>query len=430
MEKLTTKTLAMILAGGRGKRMEILCHVRPKPALSFAGGFRVIDFSLSNCIHSQINNIAVLTDYQRSHMAKYLNGWRSDNAQFTNFDILEPRKESYKGTADAVYQNLDYLRNRDAEMILVLAGDHIYKMDYRPMLAFHKRTRADVTVGVVHVPIEETYRFGTVQIDSHSRITDFIEKSRNSGSNLASMGIYIFNKDILMEILARDAARLNSSHDFGYAILPEMVRLFRLFAYKFQGYWQDIGTKNAYYDANMELIGPYPSFSLNSQWHILTEKKDLALVMKTNQGIIQNSLISPGCIIKGQVVNSVLSPGVKVKAQAVVRNSILMSDVTIGYHSVIDRCILDEGVNVGQYCYIGFGPALLDDDHNITAVGKGATVPNHTAVGRNCTIMPYVKPPDFRNSTVTSGMILFPHSVTGGVSSTEEEDSRHNEFAF
>ncbi len=412
-----TKILAMILAGGQGKRMDILCRVRPKPALSFAGGFRVIDFSLSNCVHSGVGGIAVLTDYQRSHMAEYLNRWRLANAGFMNFDILEPQKGSYKGTADAVYQNLDYLRKCPTEAVLVLSGDHIYKMDYRKMVAFHERVKADVTVSVVTVPIEQMYRFGTVRVDSDARITGFIEKSRNSRSNLASMGIYIFDKKVLMECLINDAAQPDSPHDFGYAILPEMVRRDRVFAYPFHGYWQDIGNKDAYYAANMELIGRQPSFSLNNRWHILTEEQDLALMKKVNHGSIQNSLVSPGCIIKGRVENSILSPGVRIEEQAIVRDSILMSDVSVGYHSVVDRCILDEYVDISQYCYIGFGTSLLAGGYDITVVGKGVAVPKGTAVGRNCTIMPYVKPSDFHRNTVPSGTTLSPPHIARGMSS-------------
>jgi glucose-1-phosphate adenylyltransferase len=410
--------LAMVLAGGRGKRMEILCYVRPKPALSFAGGFRVIDFSLSNCVHSGVGGIAVLTDYQRTRMAEYLQRWRLANAGALKFDILEPQKGSYKGTADAVYQNLDYLRDYDADTVLVLAGDHIYKMDYREMLDFHRQVKADVTVGVVKVPFEETYRFGTVQVDPGSRITEFIEKSRNSRSNLASMGIYLFNKKVLMERLAEDAARPDSPHDFGYAVIPETVRRDRVFAYQFQGYWQDIGTKDAYYSANMELIGSHPLFSLNSRWHILTEQHELALIMKANQGIIQNSLVSPGCVIRGRVENSVLSPGVRVDEQAIVKNSILMSGVSIGSYSLVDRCILDENVNIGQYCYLGFGSSLFAGQ-DITVVGKGAAFPDHIAVGRNCTIMPRVQPSDFLGNTISSNTTLsriFPRGASATVS--------------
>ena len=386
--------------------MGILCDVRPKPALSFAGNFRVVDFSLSNCVHSGINSIGVLTDYQRTYMTRYLNHWRLANAASVNFTILEPRRVSYKGTADAVYQNIEYLRTLDSEVILILAGDHIYKMDYSNMLAFHDKMKADVTVGVITVPMEETYRFGTVKVESDSRIVDFVEKVKNAKSNLASMGIYVFNKDVLIKRLCEDAARPDSPHDFGYAILPEMVRYDRVFAYQFKGYWQDIGTKDAYYDANMELVKPKPSFSLNGTWSILNDKQDSASLMKPGQGVIENSLVSPGCIVEGHVQNSILSPGVRIEKQAIVRNSILMSGVSVGYHSVVDRCILDEDIDIGRFCYIGFGIDLFDDSCDLTTVGKEVVIPSHTAVGRDCTIMPHVEPSDFQGSLIPSGTTL------------------------
>jgi len=409
-----SSVLAMVLAGGRGKRMDILCHLRPKPALSFAGGFRVIDFSLSNCIHSGISKIAILTDYRRAEMAEYINSWRRTNTGFRNLDILDPTRGSYKGTADAVYQNLDYLRKSDAKVVLVLAGDHIYKMDYRKMLAFHEQKKAEATIGVVTVPIEQTYRFGTLKTDSGSRVTNFVEKSPNSESNLASMGIYAFDKDILIERLSDDAARVDSPHDFGYAILPGMVGRDRVFAHQFDGYWQDIGTRDAYYKANMGLIETQPAFTLDSNWHILSEEPGLALMQKTNQGNIQNSLVSPGCVVKGRVENSILSAGVRIEKEAVVKDSILMAGVSIGYHTVVDRCILDEKVNIGRYCYIGFDAGLPWAEQNITVVGKGVSVPNNIAVGRNCTIMPGVEPGDFRGNVVPTGATL-SHPAAKGV---------------
>ena len=213
------ETIALILAGGRGKRMDILCHLRPKPALPFAGRYRVIDFTLSNCVYSGIDDLVVLTDYQRSDMAKYLERWCAANSVKT-FKILEPETTSYKGTADAVYQNLDYLKEFNARQVLILAGDHIYKMDYSGMLDFHQQTGADLTVGVTRVPFEETHRFGTVLINRDGEILEFVEKSRNASSNLASMGIYIFNRNVLIQRLQEDAKNPKSAHDFGFNILP------------------------------------------------------------------------------------------------------------------------------------------------------------------------------------------------------------------
>ncbi len=403
---MSEKEVALILAGGRGKRMDILCYLRPKPALPFAGRFRVIDFSLSNCIHSQIAELACLVDYQRALMAKYLREWNSANGAAADLSILTPAVGSYAGTADAVYQNLDYLEKQDAEVVLILAGDHIYKMDYRKMIAFHHMAKADVTVGVVRVPMEETYRFGTVTMDAEGRIKEFIEKSTSSRSNLASMGIYVFNKDILAKRLVEDAGEPDSPHDFGYAILPRMVALDRVFAYEYGGYWQDIGTMETYYEANMELLVSRPGFSLNSDWPILSESSRLPVCRANKEGNIVNSMISPGCIIEGRVENSVLSPGVHVAEQAIVKNSVVMADSRIGYHSIIDRCVLDERVNVGKFCYVGFGAGFVPGNWEITVLGKDVAVPDGTAIGRKCRVVPGFMPEAFGTRVVPPGTTL------------------------
>jgi glucose-1-phosphate adenylyltransferase len=403
---------AVILAGGSGKRMDILCHIRPKPALPFAGRFRVIDFSLSNCFHSQISDIAVLTDYQRSYMADYIRQWHRFNAHSTNCSVLEPGAGSYLGTADAVYQNLDYFYKRNVNTVLVLAGDHVYKLDYRKMLAFHREVNADVTVGVIPVPLEETHRFGTVTLDTSGRITDFLEKSPISRSNMASMGIYVFNRRILAERLIEDAGDQTSRHDFGYSLLPDMVKRDRVFAYQFEGYWQDIGTVEAYYEANMELTKEQPCFSLNSATPVMTQEQHLSPPCICGQASIINSLVSPGCVVKGRVENSVLSPKAWVDEGAVVRNSVIMGNAFIGRHSVVDHCVLDEEVKIGDYCYLGFGSSLIPGNCDITVLGKGVTVPPHTAIGRNCKIMPHVEASDFVSNVVTSGVILLKRSLT------------------
>lgn len=403
--------VAVILAGGKGKRMDILCQLRPKPALPFAGRFRVIDFSLSNCIYSQISNIAVLTDYQRSYMADYLNRWHLTNASSTNFRVLEPKTDSYGGTADAVYQNLSFLTKNKADAVLVLAGDHVYKLDYRKMLAFHQKVKADVTVGIIPVPIEQASRFGTVTIDANGRITEFLEKSPTPQSNLASMGIYVFNKDVLTERLVEDAANPISQHDFGYSLLPDMVKHDKVFAYRFDGYWQDIGTVETYVEANMELTKPQPHFSLNGTTPVLAGDQKLPAPCISKQASIRNSLISPGCVIRGRVENSVLSPRVWVDEQAIVRNSIIMENTYIGRYSVVERCVLDEEVNIGEYCYIGFSASSMPVDRDITVLGKGVIVPTHTAIGRNCKIMPDVRPSDFINNVIKPGAVMSGRSM-------------------
>jgi glucose-1-phosphate adenylyltransferase len=405
------KIVALILAGGQGKRMDVLCHLRPKPALPFAGRFKVIDFTLSNCVYSGINHLAILTDYQRSYMAKYLREWGLANAVKT-FNVLEPKTGSYKGTADAVYQNLPYLNNFDTENVLILGGDHIYKVDYGKMITFHEQSKAAVTVGVIRVPIEEAHRFGTVSLGDGGEMLDYVEKPRHPRSNLASMGIYVFNRDVLAERLNEDAIESDSPHDFGYAIIPSMVGRDKVYAYEFTDYWQDIGTPQAYYAANMELISAQPSFSLNTTRTVLTQRLDLPPPNISHKAMVVNSLLSPGCVIKGRVENSILSPGVRIDEQAEVRNSVLMPNVLVGYHSVVDTCIIDEGVNIGKLCYIGFGKSLLLGDGDITILGKGVNVPSHTAIGRNCTVLPRVGTSSFRGNLVASGSILSQRGIT------------------
>ena len=413
------QTLAMVLAGGRGKRMDILCQVRPKPALPFAGRFRVIDFSLSNCVYSQIQNIVILTDYQRSQMAKYLRGWYLNNPGHNEFHVLEPRAGSYKGTADAVYQNLDYLKETDADEVLILAGDHVYKMDYRQMLAFHEQVKADVTVGVISVPIEEAHRFGIVTVDPGGRVVNFVEKPKYPQSNLVSMGIYVFNKRVMCERLTEDAVRADSPHDFGYAILPGMVQRDRVFAYKFNDYWRDIGTAAAYYEANMEIMSQRARFSLDGSWPILTGGNRSKQPEELESGNVVNSIISPDCIVRGRVENSILSSGVCIDDEAVVRNSVLMSNVSVGYHSVVDQCILDEQVNVGKFCYIGFDSSLLSTDWDTTILGKGVAVPPYTAIGHRCKVLPHVGPNDFTTSVVPSGSVVPRRSKSKNISVLE-----------
>jgi len=404
------KTVAVIMAGGRGKRMDILCHVRPKPGLPFAGRFKVIDFTLSNCVYSGINDLAILTDYHRSYMAKYLKKWGLSSSGKT-FHILEPKSGSYKGTADAVFQNLPYLNKLNTENVLILAGDHIYKMDYNKILAFHEQTKAAVTIGVTKVPIKDVHRFGTVALGGGNEVLDFVEKSRNTRSNLASMGIYVFNRDVLAQRLQEDAIQPESPHDFGYAILPGMLGRDKVNAYEFTGYWQDIGTPEAYYAANMELVCAPPPFNLDGTQPVLTRRLNLPPPNISQEAVVVNSLVSPGCVIKGYVENSILSPGVWVDTQAEVWNSVLMSNTFIGYHSVVDTCIIDEEVNVGKLCYIGFGKSLLSRDCDITVLGKGVTVPSHTVIGRDSRVLPHADKSSFRGNPIGPSPILSQRGI-------------------
>jgi glucose-1-phosphate adenylyltransferase len=402
MENIT----AMILAGGRGKRMDIFCNQRPKPILPFAGQFHVIDLTLSNCVHSQINNIAVLIDYQRETMAEYLNQWKGSNPGIDGLAVFSAGPVSYTGTANAVYQNLDYLRKQDSDIVLVLAGDHIYTMDYRKMVSFHLESQADVTVGVVRVPFGEAHRFGTVNIGPGGRIIKFVEKSPAPASNLASMGIYVFNRRYLIERLMEDARNTDSLHDFGYSILPQAVNRDRVFGNEFKGYWRDIGTVESYYEANLQLLREKPDFRMEDSWPIYTVKHNLSSFNVDIPQNVVNSLISPGCIIEGYVENSVLSPGVWVAKKARILNSVVMANTHIGYHSVVDQCILDEEVNIDKFCYLGFGTSPLFRTGDITMVGKQVNLGPQIAIGKKSKIMPGLKLDDLASRFVPPGTIV------------------------
>lgn len=373
---------AMILAGGQGKRMGVLCHIRPKSLLPFAGRFRVIDFSLTNCIHSDINTIAILVDHQREIISDYLGEWQRFNSDYGNLHVLEPKNGLYNGTADAVYQNINYILDSGCGAVLVLAGDHVYRMDYRKMFQFHSQMGADVTVGVVSVPIEQAHRFGIVSLNTQCRIIDFVEKPIIPKSNLVSMGIYIFNRQVLLDHLVEDSARSSSLHDFGHTIIPEMVKRNKVFGYTFEGYWQDIGTIETYYMANMEFIREFPSLGLNDHWPILTDNNTLLASRMHCKHNVRHSIVSPSCIIMGQVENSILSPSVIVEEQAVVRESVIMANAIIGANSIVDHCILDEDVNVGRSCYIGHRSHQIQRDKDIAVVEKGVVIPDYSTVCR------------------------------------------------
>jgi len=412
--------VATILAGGKGARMDIFCQVRPKPALPFAGKYKFIDFSLSNCVHSQVKDIALLVDYQRAHLESYLKQWKKEHSPKGSINILEPENNgSYCGTADALHQNLRFLQKNTADRVLIMPSDQAYKMDYRKMLAFHEKLKADVTIGVVPVPIEEAHRFGTLTLGENGQVIEYLEKPDVPKSNLVSMGIYIFNKDILIKRLIEDSEEPDSIHDLAYSITPGMIGRDKVFAYRFDGFWRDIGTIAAYYTTSLELNGAKPPFSLDGTWPILTCENDEP-VKKSTMGVVENSIISPGCVIKGRVENSILSPGVKVDECAVVKNSILMSNVSVGLHSMVDSCIADEEVNIGEFCYVGFG-----SDHRETAectlLGKGAAISPHTAIARGCKIMPFSNPAesarkvfvrDYRSISVIESE---PHSHKTGI---------------
>lgn len=411
--------VATILAGGQGERLSVLSRERAKPAVPFGGKYRIIDFTLSNCVNSGIDDVTVLTQYRPHSLNDHIGIGRPWDLDRTHRGVrlLQPflgRSESdwYRGTADAVYQNLAFISHRPEDLTLILSGDHVYRMDYRKMIDFHEAKGADATVAVFEVPIEEASRFGTLITDRSDRVVSFEEKPKRPRSMLISMGIYVFEPGILEDRLAEDALR-RTSHDFGHDIIPSMVGRDRVYAYRFEDYWRDVGTVQSYWEANMGLVKDPPEFDLyDPNWVIHTRSEERPPARVLSQAQVSQSLISHGCTIYGTVERSVLSPGVTVAPGALVRDSILMTDASVGPDAVIDRSILDKEVRVEGGAVVGFGeeddvPNRLEPQRvntGITLVGKRAEVPAGVRIGRNCMIDAGARQSDYRGSTfVPSG---------------------------
>ena len=372
--------VAMLLAGGQGSRLYALTQKVAKPAVPFGGKYRIIDFPLSNCTNSGIDTVGVLTQYQPMLLNEYIgNGlpWDLDRT-YGGVKILPPYQGThsadwYKGTANAIYQNMQFIDRYDAEYVLILSGDHIYKMDYAKMLKFHKANNADCTIAVLDVPIEEASRFGILSVDDEQKIFKFSEKPKNPDSTKASMGIYIFTKSKLAQYLNADAADPESSNDFGKNIIPNMLKAGeRMYAYEFEGYWKDVGTISSLWEANMDLLGENPIFSLaDEKWRIYTRHQVLPPQYVGCDGKIENSIISEGCEIYGTVKNSVLFPGVKVMPGAVVRDSVVMSGTVIGEGTELSYALIDTDVTIGAKCRVG---GEVGNSEDITVLGEGTVI--------------------------------------------------------
>ncbi len=419
--------LTLILAGGQGSRLSILGEKRAKPAVPFAGKYRIIDFPLSNAVNSGLYQIAVLTQYRPHSLMQHIGigePWDLNRRWPNGVQIWQPyrgRKDQdwYRGTADALYQNRNFIAETGCERLLILSGDHIYKQDYRDLLRFHEAKGADLTVAVMHVPPEEVQRFGMMDTDADQRITRFTEKPKKSASTLASMGIYVFNTRFLLRRLEQDAANRESAHDFGKNIIPQMVEHDRVFAYPFSGYWVDVGTISAYWETNLALLRETPELDLNDpRWVIHTRSEERPPVKLGPTGGSRDSLVSNGCVINGTVINSVLSPGVCVARDAVVRDSVIMNDTIIRAGALIDRCVLDKDIEVGAGAQIGAGADLTPNqlepanlDSGITIVGKRARVPAGATIGRNCRIDANTTPDDYGQLQVPSGSTINQHEL-------------------
>jgi glucose-1-phosphate adenylyltransferase len=383
VSRLTRDTLALILAGGRGSRLKHLTLWRAKPAVPFGGKFRIIDFPLSNCINSGIRRIGVLTQYKAHSLIQHVQkGWGFLRGEFGEFVELLPAQQRietswYLGTADAVFQNLDIIRNHDPRYVLILAGDHIYKMDYGPMLAYHVEHNADMTVGCIEVDVETARGFGVMTINGEGRVVEFNEKPEHPqsipgqpGVVLASMGIYVFNTQFLYEQLIKDGDTRDSSHDFGKDIIPGVIKTYRVMAYKFrdpdsgkQGYWRDVGTVDAYWQANIELVDVTPELNMyDKQWPIWTYQEQLPSAKfvfddENRRGMAVDSIVSGGCIISGSLVrHSLLFSNVRVNSFCRIEDSVILPDVDIGRHCRLRRVVLERGCDIPEGTVIGEDP--------------------------------------------------------------------------
>jgi glucose-1-phosphate adenylyltransferase len=384
--------VAMLLAGGQGSRLYALTTRLAKPAVSFGGKYRIIDFTLSNCVNSGIDTVGVLTQYQPLLLNDYIgNGlpWDLDRT-YGGVKILPPyqgkeKADWYKGTANAIYQNLQFIDQYDPDYVLILSGDHIYKMDYAAMLAFHKRRGADCTIACIDVPLEEASRFGIMSTYEDGKIWKFSEKPKNPDSTQASMGIYIFNKKKLAEYLIADEADENSSNDFGKNIIPAMLAAGeKMYAYSFEGYWKDVGTISSLWEANMDMLGSDPALKLNDEkWRIYARHFARAPQYVGGNGVVENSSITEGCKIYGTVRGSVLGPGVTVCEGASVIDSVIMEDVTIGEGATVEYSIIDARVQIGKGAKVG-GPR----GGEIAVIGADITVEDNAVIEPGAMVNP------------------------------------------
>ncbi|MCH5271438.1 MAG: glucose-1-phosphate adenylyltransferase [Lachnospiraceae bacterium] len=411
--------IAMLLAGGQGSRLGVLTSKVAKPAVSFGGKYRIIDFPLSNCINSGVDTVGVLTQYQPLRLNTHIGigiPWDLDR-NFGGVSVLPPYEKSsnsewYTGTANAIYQNIEYMESFNPEYVLILSGDHIYKMDYEVMLDFHKANNAEVTIAVMPVPVEEASRFGIIITDENRKIQDFEEKPANPRSNLASMGIYIFNWKTLRDSLIAMAEQ--PALDFGKHVIPYCHEKGQpLYAYEFNGYWKDVGTLSSYWEANMELIDIVPEFNLYEEyWKIYTKSESLPPQYISQDSVIERSIIGEGTDIYGKVYNSVIGCGVTIGKDTVVRDSIIMNNTCIQSGCEINKAIIAENVRICDGVQLGVGEEAQNDiaphiyNNGLVTVGEKSVIPKNVKVGKNTVISGVTTLDDYENSTLASGKSL------------------------
>ena len=411
--------IAMLLAGGQGSRLGVLTEKVAKPAVAFGGKYRIIDFPLSNCINSGIDTVGVLTQYQPLRLNTHIGigiPWDLDRNE-GGVTVLPPYEKStssewYTGTANAIYQNLAYMEQYNPDYVLILSGDHIYKMDYEVMLDFHKVNKADITIACMPVPIEEASRFGIMVTDESNRITEFEEKPEHPSSNLASMGIYIFSWPVLKEALI--ALKDQNGCDFGKHILPYCKEKGqRLFAYEYNGYWKDVGTLGSYWKANMELIDIIPEFNLYEEfWRIYTKGDVIPPQYISEDAVVDKCIIGEGTEIYGEVHNSVIGPNVVIGKGSVIRDSIIMKNTSVGENVVMDKAIVAEDVVVGNNVVIGCGeeaPNVLKPavySFGLAAIGENSVIPDNVKIGKNTAISGVTTKEDYPDGELAAGQVI------------------------
>ena len=411
--------IAMLLAGGQGSRLGVLTEKVAKPAVAFGGKYRIIDFPLSNCINSGIDTVGVLTQYQPLRLNTHIGigiPWDLDRNE-GGVTVLPPYEKStssewYTGTANAIYQNLAYMEQYNPDYVLILSGDHIYKMDYEVMLDFHKANKADITIACMPVPIEEASRFGIMVTDESNRITEFEEKPEHPSSNLASMGIYIFPWPVLKDALI--ALKDQNGCDFGKHILPYCKEKGqRLFAYEYNGYWKDVGTLGSYWEANMELIDIIPEFNLYEEfWRIYTKGDVIPPQYISEDAVVDKCIIGEGTEVYGEVHNSVIGPNVVIGRGSVIRDSIIMKNTSVGENVVMDKAIVAEDVVVGNNVVIGCGeeaPNVLKPavySFGLAAIGENSVIPDNVKIGKNTAISGVTTKEDYPDGELAAGQVI------------------------
>lgn len=420
--------ISILLAGGQGSRLGVLTKHVAKPAVSYGGKYRIIDFPLSNCVNSGVDTVGVCTQYQPLKLNHHIGigkPWDLDRLN-GGVTVLSPYLRAevgqwYLGTANAVCQNINYIDSYDPDYVLILSGDHIYKMDYSKMLDFHIKHEADATISVINVTMEEATRYGIMNTQPDGRIYEFEEKPAHPKSTLASMGIYIFSWKALKSYLLKDDADSTSEHDFGKNIIPNMLNDGRsMWAYEFQGYWKDVGTIQAYWESNMDLVKRKPDFDLfDPQWKIYTPNPVEPAHWIAPTGVVKTSVVAEGCIVKGTIRNSVIFPGVIVEEGAEIVDSIVMADTVVGKNCRINKSIIGEQAKLGDGVVMGAGDDTINKDKpkiyysGITVVGDNACIPAGTTLGKNVMVDEDVTAADFASKNIASGESVYRKEIAG-----------------